>query len=268
MMNTFLDNTGLQRLLLFLDKERQAVSPSDVLAVLHFAENLMFSDGMLVSTFEIPEILENTAKTLQLLHDLDCIASLDGRTLLHPQHFTDQEYGEVCIRAASKIQEDLTALNPKRLEEIAARVGDGIQPLGMSKSPIERWLQSDFRPDELAEIRATSLERKARGAYDFTLASCEALREQLSIVTFGLRASSRLSQVALFLGVFFRVAINEELAAAKEATYTPAPGRARAICETDQLFRLAVERKISERVVEINGRRARTWRRLVLSRIC
>jgi hypothetical protein len=243
-MKLLLDNTGLHRVrVVVATRDDQVVSLPDALALLHLAEHIMFSEAMFVSAFEEPSIKETTAEAVAHLIGHGCITLPDGKSLLSIEDFSDSEYALACHGAANAIQEDLQLLDSDTIAR-AGRLADfSTKPLGLKGPAMEKWISRRWPIEERRGYADTALQFKARGAYDFILATHDPvyrLVQDLGQVT---RKKGRFF-LAMLLDVIFRVAINEQLARLRNCTYAPAPQRANVTHETDHLFRHALERMI------------------------
>jgi hypothetical protein len=213
----------------------------DALALLGFAEHLLFADRVAVSTFEAAPNVANTLATIDLLQSVGCTVRRDGEPLLVLEGFDEPTYKDACLAAAPRIQEDLLLIDPTTMKRVAALADATTQPKDVRSSGLLDWLTRDRTRAERAEVRTMPLVEKARGAYGFLLSSDDALYRQVKILTRPLRSSSKLPQIANFLDVFFRAAINEELAKRLDSVYSPAPRRARILYESSWSFRQALE---------------------------
>jgi hypothetical protein len=245
-MKLLLDNTGLHRAQVVVSASAdQSISLADALALLQLAEHIMFSEGMIVSDFELPHIRETTAEAIAGLADHGCIAAVadvaDGKALLSVEAFSNSDYEEACHRAAPSIQEDLQLLDATALVR-ARRLADfSTKPLGVKAPAMEKWVARPWLVEVRRALADTALQGKAWGAYDFIVATHDPIYRLVQDLGRATRRKARFS-LAMVLDVVFRVAINEQLSRLRGCTYSPAPQRANVTHETDHLFRHAVER--------------------------
>jgi hypothetical protein len=249
-----LDNTGLHRVHVVLSTSAEQTIPlSDALALLHFAEHIMFSEGMIVSAFERPGIRDISAEAIARLASHGCTSLSGGRTLLTSEDFSDSEYSVACHNAAFSIQEDLQLLDTATIRRAARLANELVWPLGgVDKPPLEKWLAHAWSQEERRDLVDESLQRKALGAYDFIVASHEPIYRLMQGLAGTARSTEKLHSLAMLLDVVFRVTINEQLSGLRGCTYAPAPQRAKVTQKTDHLFRHALERMIHEKASE-NG---------------
>lgn len=245
-MKTFLDNTSIHRInqVLNCPEAGAQVRRVDAFALLHLAEQIMFCEEMFVSSFEIPEIREKSAATISLLEQLGYLRGDGGALLLRIEDFSDEAYSTACRAAAPRILEDLQLLTPETIASRSKLADTATNPLGMEQSILTKWAAEDWPSKRRQALLQTSLAQKARGAFDFTIASNDALYQMVRALMRRERSQRRLNQVGLFFQVFFRVAINRELARQTGSIYSIAPQRAKVVNEVDQMFRHAVERRI------------------------
>jgi len=249
-MRAFLDNTGVHRIYTIINSPHNSapIREVDAVALLHFAEHILFADTLEISEFESDKTREITNKTIELLKGLGCIEDSNNKTFLSTVDFTENDYAKACILAAPKIQEDIQTLNPEILVKYCSLADEATKPIGITTSVLDKWITQEWPKQKREEIRNSALDLKAKGAYDYILASNDGLFHQFKALTEGIKNSAKLSQITLYFDVFFRIAINEELARQRKGIYTPAPQRAKVVNESDQMFRYAICKEIEKKI--------------------
>jgi hypothetical protein len=248
-MKAFIDNTCLHRIskLLHSENTSEAILGIDALALFQFAEHILFSEAIEVNAFEIPKVQTRSAETVELLYSRGCTIGDHGESILSMVDFSKEEYARACEAAAPKIVEDLVLLDEiirdkKKFQMYTRLVNESARPIGVTSAPIEKWISTESTTIDRNQVKIESLSQKALGAFDYTISTNGALFLQLRNLGSKLQRDRRKTSVAL--GIFFRTAINQSLAAQRNAYYSPAPQRLRIIRETDQLFRHALAREI------------------------
>lgn len=245
-MRLLLDNTALHRVHVVMStpSAKQAIAPQDAIAFLHFAMHIMFSDGMLVSSFEIPSIQQTSAEAVSRLKSHGCINLPDGQLLLSSENFSEKHYAEVCHNAASSIQEDLQLLDPTTVSRLERLADFTTKPLGVTFPAMEKWITRSWSLSQRHEVLGTALHRKALGAFDFIVASYDPIYRLVRGLAAKSSGARKQFSLAMLLDAIFRIAINEELSRLRCCTYAPAPQRAKLTHEIDHLFRHALHGRI------------------------
>lgn len=230
-MKTLLDNTLIHRIGVVLESPVGAIiNEQDVLAIFHFVEHILFSDGLSVSTFERSETQERTAAIVAAL-------STEGvsEELLRLVPFSVEKYAAACESASWSILDELVDLSPADLRQIGKLADESARPSGISPWPFH--LVGNLSDDK------NSPELWGSGAFLYTLRN-EALRSRL----LKLNEESALfdSHQIAALTALFRVKINQELARLESSLYAPAPQRARLSFSFDVLMRYRIERLIGD----------------------
>jgi len=251
-MISFIDNTAVHNLLSIIESDswQKPINSIDIVALLHFAEHIMFSDAIEVSSFELPFIKDKTKETISLLESYECIDTTKEKRILDTQDFTDGDYTDACQKAAMFIQQDLALLSKENIDDWHRSADYRTRPLGIRGGQITKWIKREWPKEERQDLINRSLENKASGSFDYVLAYDESVYNQLKQLTSHLKDSKKAEQVSIFLDVIFRVNINKELAKKRNAIYSPAPRRALAIEKSDSLFRFRVEQLIKEQIKE------------------
>lgn len=246
-MQALIDNTTLHAVKRTLDsyEDDRKILQADALTLLHFAEHIMFAEKMEVSTFEIPKIREVTEETVDKLNSIGCLTPDGNKSLLLEQReFTDEEYAAACMKAAGKIQEDLTTLTKETLNEAILLADKSTRPIRADVAILDKWVNKKWSRSERELVLKNSLSKKAVGAFDYTMACSDGLFEQFKIFIKKYRKTKYLDRILKVTGIYFRIAINQELAKFRHAIYSPAPQRANVIMVSDKLFRHAVSKEI------------------------
>jgi hypothetical protein len=149
------------------------VSLSDAMALLHFAEHIMFSDGMIVSTFELPHIQDTSCEVISRLSAHGCISLSNQAKLLTAENFTEKEYAEACCAAAGPVQEDLLLLDGRTLSSVSKLADFSTKPLGVNSPAMEKWITSQWHEAERHSLAEEALKGKARGAFDYNNGNAE-----------------------------------------------------------------------------------------------
>lgn len=248
-MRLLLDNTGLHRVhVVASTSSDDTITLSDSLALLHFAEHIMFFEGMIVSTFELPHIQDTSAQTIARLASHGCTVLSEGKCLLSAEDFSDSDYKTACNNAMPAIQEDLQLLDAKTVTRAAHLADFSTRPLGVTAPAMEKWVVRRWSQNERFALVDASLQEKARGAFDFIVASHDPIYRLIQDLRRIVRGKKKRLSLAMLLDVVFRVAINGQLSRLRGCTYAPAPQRANVTHETDRLFRHALERMIQDTV--------------------
>ncbi|MEY2506662.1 MAG: hypothetical protein QOH01_991 [Verrucomicrobiota bacterium] len=257
-MNAFVDNTSIHRIFTMIRPQSRAkpIRKIDALALLQFAEHLLFSEGMTVSTFEWPQTCDITNRAIEVLTSAGCVNAGMGISL-RPVDFTDAEYAEACKAAAPRIQEVLQTSKLSALKRASKLAGETTRPINIASPRLDMWLGENVGEKRREIMLASSLSKKAAGAFDFTICADPNLYMQLRVTATKIKEARQRHDIASFLEVMFRVAINEQLARIKQSSYSPAPQRAKVVHVAEQLseqsFRNALARTIDD---EIRGRGA------------
>jgi hypothetical protein len=258
-MNAFVDNTGIHRIFTMIrpQSRTEPIRKVDALALLQFAEHLLFSEGMKVSTFEWSQTCEITNQVIEILMSAGCLDPLEAGISLQPVDFTEAEYAEACKTAGPRIQEVMQTSELSALERASKLAGEASRPIDIASPKLEKWLESSVTEKQRKCMSAGSVIENAAGAYDFTICADPNLYAQLRVTARKIKNATQRHRIASFLEVLFRVAINEQLARIKQSSYSPAPQRAKAIHVAEQVteyaFRNALAKAIDD---EIRGRGA------------
>lgn len=246
-MRLLLDNTGLHRVHVVASTSTdEMISLNDAFALFHFAEHIMFSDGMVVSTFELPQVREESARVIARLASHGCISRSGGDPLLSAEDFSDEEYRIACSEAAPVIQEDLQLLDATAITRAARFADFTTKPLGVTTPRLEKWVARSWPHHERRALADTSILEKAHGAVDFIVANHDPIYRLIQGLDYAQRGRKKIFSLSMVLDVIFRVAINGQLSKLRGCTYAPAPQRANVTHETDHLFRHALERIIQD----------------------
>ncbi len=251
-MKTFIDNTSLHRIykVVSTNDATLPIRKIDAVALLHLAEHILFSESILVSTFEIDHIQETTTETINLLKSHEAIGNNENDLGIIQTNFTDTQYREACNNAIDHIQADLLTLKPETISRWCKLVDEASKPIGIRGSQLEKWIMNDWGKSQRVDIASSALERKASGSFDYILGSSDAVYGQLKVLTTNFRETNLVYKLAPFLDVFFRVNINRELGKYLNSTYSPAVQRSLTINKSDELFRREVEKQIEAHIDE------------------
>jgi len=249
-MKSFVDNTTIHSIHRILDlyNKSKPIRQIDAITLLHFTEQILFSEKMEVSTFETSEIYDVTQNTFYMLEKLGCINSSENNKILELKDFTNEEYSKACINAAPIIQEDLQTLDKESLKLFCKLADESSRPIRKDISVLDKWLYKPWNKQKIDDVIEKALDKKAMGAFDYTMASNQGLHHQFLTLTKEVKKSSELPQILNFISIFFRVAINQQLAKTRNSIYSPAPQRANAIQSTDKLFRHSISKIIEDQV--------------------
>lgn len=249
--SVFVDNTSIHHLQKALTARGQgkSLSAADAMVFFQFAEHIMLCDKLLLSGFEPPPTVELTQLVIEKMRT-DGYTDLDGRQdFMVPIEFTESQYASACRAAAPNVVQDLTSLGDT-VQKLGRLANDLTRPTPTKDPPLVKWLEQAWDESERQDIAASALaERSSIGAYDYVVAGSDSLYELLQKIGGAVKGDDRRA-VAAAVGVFFRSAINQELAAQLETYYTPAPQRARIVHEADRSFLRALEATITQIAVD------------------
>jgi hypothetical protein len=233
----------------------ESIREVDALALLSFAEHILFSEGIKFSTFESLETREITNQTIETLTSAGCLDASETGITLQPVDFTETEYAAACRAAAPRIQEILQTTKSELFEQ-ASKLANEASTTTDSASPIlEKWLKKAMGEEERESLLATSLGDKVLGSYNFTICADRSLYQQLRITAGQIRTAKQRQNVGRLFEVLFRTAINEQLACIKQSTYSPAPQRARVVHAIEQMTERSFRHGVAEEIdKEIRGR--------------
>jgi len=237
-MLTLLDNTLIHRIGVVLESPAGAVvQESDILAVFHLVEHILFSEGLSVSTFERSETQERTAAIAEGLSSVGVSAQL---LTLTP--FSRETYADACRAASWTILDHLVDLSAEDLRKTGKLADESARPSGMLPWPFHLVESMDEETNN-----ASDGELWGSGAFRYTLRN-KALHSRL----LKLNEDSALFdsfQIAA-LTALFRININQELARGQSSLYAPAPQRARLGFRFDGLIRYRIERLMEDLAIQ------------------
>ena len=221
-MRLLLDNTGLHRVhVVMAASADDTITLSDALALFHFAEHIMFSEGMIVSTYDSQRTREISEETIARLNSHGCTMLSGGSSLLLAEDFSDADYRTVCMNAAPSIQEDLQLLDASTIRR-AARLADfATKPLGVTSPRTEKWMARPWPKHERRALAEVALKDKSVGAYDFIIGSNDPIYRLIQDLGRDLRGKKNQFSLSMILDVVFRVAINGQLSRLRGCTYAP-----------------------------------------------
>jgi hypothetical protein len=231
-MITLIDNTLLHRVGAILETAPGApIIAADLLAIFHFVEHLLFSDTILVSTFERPQTQERTARIADALR----AEGVPGDVLTLVS-FSVAEYAAACEAGSWSILDQLTATSAGKLRELGSLADESARPFG-----IQPW-SFDFDDDKEPAAHDPA-ELGGPGTFRFVLKN-DALRSRLKLLAGDSGGAFDLQQRAA-LTVLFRLMVNQELGRIRSALYAPAPQRARLSYTFDRLLRYQIEEALA-----------------------
>ncbi len=220
-MNRFLDNTGFHAVGRCLS--RKGVGEIDVRGLLQFATELVFSERLVISGFEIPSIKECSEALRSILVD---DMGLEPEAI-NIAPYEAPEYGKACEEAGKTLFTDLRYLSRELLsppqvppEALKPYLPPENQTLAemIYNLVTKQWDQS-----KLQEIARDSLKPNGAGSVPYTLLKCPGMLEQVRTMA-GDRNWSPKTCDNLIAAV--RCHINAELAKEKNCAYSPAVARA------------------------------------------
>ncbi|HEX8689710.1 MAG TPA: hypothetical protein VF729_05660 [Solirubrobacterales bacterium] len=245
--SAFVDNTSVHHLLKALRarEEGRPLSATDAVILFQFAEHIMLCDKLLLSGFEPPATVELTQLVIAKMQS-DGYTDLGGNEdFMISVQFSEEQYAAACRAAAPNIVQDLTSMG-NTVRGLGRLANDLTRPTPTKNPPMVKWLERTWDQAERQEVGESALaERSSIGAYDYVVAGSEELYELLQGIGTAVDGEERRA-VAAAVGVFFRSAINQELATQLQTYYTPAPQRARIVHEADQSFLRALEETITK----------------------
>lgn len=214
-MRLWIDNTGLQSAGLCL--HNQGRDDGDVEGLLQLGTFLAFSDGMLLSDFELSEVADKTSETIYHLRTLGVTDQI--LDLVPMNHDT---YQTACLSATKSAEENLVlqfGLCNRRLASLRSVCVADAEVARTYDLALTEVSGSDY--DRVSE---NAPEMKAAGAVRYMLATSPRLR----IAIRNWANSSRKPEDADFeqIDSYLRFHINEALADMNSARYGPAIPRA------------------------------------------
>lgn len=240
------DNTTLHHVQRVWEKQArgQPLDLADGLVLLQLAQYILLCDEVLVSAFDVPATTQLTREVLGRLGQ-DWHTTLDdGTPLIRTVSFSASEYASACLSAGSAIAQDLAALDDPAIRRLGVLATPITRPITLASPPLVKWLERPWSEAERHALLGSALEeRLAVGAYDYVVAANDELYVLLQNV--GQRFTGDWQSVAAGLGVLFRSAINQELAAQHSTYYTPAPQRARVAHYADASFVRALDQTVT-----------------------
>lgn len=245
--SAFIDNTSIHHLYKAMELRRRGrpLSAADAVVFFQFAEHIMLCDQLFYSGFEPSPTVELTQLAIEKMQAEGYAIAEGDERFVQGIPFTTEQYAAACRAAAPSIFQDLTTLGD-RLKGLGRFANESTRPTPTKDPPMVKWLTHAHNESERERIGESALaERSSIGAYDYVVTGSTELYELLQRIG-GTIHRDDLRGVAAAVGVFFRSAINQELAAEAKTYYTPAPQRARIVHEADRSFLHALEKTITE----------------------
>jgi hypothetical protein len=200
--------------------EGNAHSEEDLLNLLELGTALVFSDQILISGFEAPDV---AARTLAIRAQLDSLGVPVRAVAI--RDYDDADYRSACDAAGQDLREELPVVFNPRGPRAAALAPEG----RTTASPVIKNIHHLVVRDDITPTAVHFSDLRVHGACDYILSTNAALRETLSRFR-SPRWSVR--QTAALVAVM-RVYINEALARVESACYAPAIGRSRILATQD-----------------------------------
>lgn len=248
-MITLVDNTLMHRVGVLLEASPGTrVSSSDALAIFHLAENVLFANKTVVSSFERPSTNERTLKILNILSSHGISHGDDEQDIFKVEPFTKDSYAIACHNAASGICEDLALLDASELSLHGRLADQRTRPSGVPVPPFNEWISNHGQSTLEEERRNALLSLRAKGAFELITLDSPAVRNSIQALRCRNGKLSKAQQAAL--SVIFRLNINQELSKHLSGLYSPAPQRARVAARSERLFRNRLERIIQDVIIE------------------
>lgn len=240
-MISFLDNTAIHRAGLVIESSRceDFVRPVDAISMLHVAGHIMFSDKILISAFELDKIRNRTRNVRKILEKRSVVPD---NNFIVQKGFSKNDYAVACEEASERIRADLRKLSSDAIRRSAELADEATRPTDAGSSPLGKWISNESYPKSINKYKESALDRKAAGSFDYTVSSNKSLRKKLREA--GSEVELDKKRLARLLEVYLRYWINSEIANNINATYSPAPQRAKAINSANSIFRYEVCRKI------------------------
>jgi hypothetical protein len=272
-MINLIDNTTLHCLYRIISKKKNqsyVISTADLLTILHFAELIMFSDEMVVSSFSIPEVWGVTDQVINILKNEGWVDEGKNQDLLlSPINFSKEAYSNACDSAADDIEEFLKTCNNDKLRQLGSLSNESSRVEMKSKiPPILKWMTQEFKKNDLESIKSRALNKKAAGSYDYIISKNKNIYKTIKEKSKYLNKND-LYSVSNAIGVIFRTYINEHLAGlvntlkSKETFYSPAPQRGKIVYKGNELFRLSLSNNIVEQIKKEKGNFQDNWIELI-----
>ena len=226
-MNTLIDITSLHRIGKILDsKKQETVRATDVVALLHFIELILFSDNIYYVKIDNDKTSFETVHTINKLIKYGCIPKNKlGKLILQPLHSNHIEYFEYSKNAAYESANIINTLNQENFfNNIPFYFDEASQPKGITVNNIFNILNSKKNQLYKSEDYAIEMIKNdvANGTIEAMIRNNPALSMQLQNLY-----KKPNKQFDLVFRTIFRIKINENIAKKAKCIYSPAPQRAR-----------------------------------------
>lgn len=234
-MITFIDNTAVHSIHSALNKE--CSRSVDAYSLLHVAENILFAERMIVSSFERPQTKELTQETLIKLKKLGCIDN-EKDDLIQIVDFSNDHFVQACEKSIPMIIEDLKYLDFSSFQKYSIK-NSFLKPIGFVNPVIQKWISCEWEIQKREEVKQLAINdiSTSANAFDYIIASNDQLYELLNEKTKNIKKDINALHL---IDVICKLAINQELAKLQCGVYSPAPQRANLISEFEQTFRYAL----------------------------
>ncbi|MBM4056273.1 MAG: hypothetical protein FJ264_16710 [Planctomycetes bacterium] len=245
-MRILVDNTGVHSVARCL--EGAGKGEIDVLGLLQFATQLIFSDTIVVGSFELGEVIEKTNRVFDELLSI----GIQSNVIEHIK-ITEQDWAFGCLKTAQVFAEDIESLLPTDVGDLLATTPDFADKRIIPDGHIHDLISHD-RPDiELAEWSAKALKQRAGGMVEYCLTTCPKLWNAIRKTYVDRGGWS--AKVTAYLAVLLRMYRNDFFAKEVESCYSPAVARAKLLRQTGVIVEERLSRIILDAVKKISTRK-------------
>lgn len=246
-MNTLIDITTLHRIGEILKSNKnEKVRATDVVALLHFMELILFSEYIYYVRIENDKTFPKTEETFNLLSKYGCIPkNKANHDILKPIYSNSTEYYNYSSHAAINCANIINTLNQESFfSSIPFYFDEASQPTGVTVNNFFNLIKS--KVDEESKSKEALLEKVkndvANGTIESMVLGNDVLHSQLK--AFYQKPNPQLD---LVFRTLFRLKINENIAKHRNCIYSPAPQRAR----FDQLIHNSILSDVNRSILEI-----------------
>lgn len=257
-MRLLVDNTLVHRVGKVVDSgPEQSIRAVDAVALFHMAEHILFSDEVIVSSFERTSTCERTCEIIDALHSRGFTALPDHRSLVQVVDYADQQYTTAVSEAAWGVLDELSGISARQLKKLGHMADEATRPGGIEVPSFDQWASEEFnsRPDP--ERLGRLMSSRAEGAFELMILQCSPLLQRLRYLRREARHLSQLHSAALT--VLLRLYVNQELARQRSVIYSPAPQRSLFASASDLLYRQRLAKIVVEKATDRGAAGLSPW---------